>query len=129
MTKAPIIALLTILAVNSSGLSAAPPSVHCKQPYTDPAPVGNLRSRWVSIEDYPARALRDGNEGIVRFRAYVSPIGRVESVEILQSDAGPTLEQATIMILRRKARFVPATRNCKPVSGEYEDIVKWDIPD
>lgn len=97
----------------------------CTKRFADPEPRG--MSNWITADDYPQRALREERQGKVRYRVNVAITGRVENVEILESN-GDDLASATMKILTRRARFTPAMRDCQPVPGEYEGALNWTLP-
>lgn len=107
--------------------AAAPGVAECTRRFGEASPVGAVES-WIGPDDYPQAAARRGIGGAVRFRVNVGVTGRVENVEILES-ADPILSQATQRVLTRRARFRPAMRNCQPVPGEYEGMLRWTAPE
>jgi len=124
------LAAFTLLAVSyESGAAPAATQAEpaCTTPYADPAPRGAPTS-WVTVDDYPQRAQREGRGGKVRFRVNVRPDGRAENVEILEAN-GDDLARATAQVLTRRGRFKPALRNCLPVPGEYEGAIVWSVPE
>ncbi|MEO7409993.1 MAG: energy transducer TonB [Sphingomicrobium sp.] len=90
----------------------------------DPAPVGLLRA-----DDYPAEAIRLGQQGTVRVRLKVSAEGRVMACSIIQS-ASPSLDRTTCRILSERARFRPATgTNGVAIESEFEaPPIHWVLP-
>lgn len=90
----------------------------------------NARENWVTRNDYPARDLREGNQGTTRFRVTVGTDGRVQSCEIVASSGFERLDAATCKNVSRRARFDPATdAGGAPVSGTYSSAIRWVIPD
>ena len=82
-----------------------------------------------SANDYPSEALSAGRFGTVGVLAWIESNGRVSTCEIIESSGGPTLEQATCNILKRRARLRPA----KDVSGKAVRApiftrVRWVLP-
>jgi protein TonB len=93
-----------------------------------PAPNNDPRN-WVTADDYPARDLREGNEGTVLFRVVVGSNGRVSACEIVRSSGHPGLDAATCRAVTVRARFEPATdENGEKVVGTYSNNVRWQIP-
>lgn len=79
--------------------------------------------------DYPAEAIRKGEEGTVRVKLRVSTEGRVTDCAIVQS-ASPSLDLATCRILRERARFLPATDDDdKPIEADFEQSIRWQLGD
>src|SRR5690606_26666659 len=65
----------------------------------------NDRASWVTTGDYPARDIRQENEGVTGFRVVVGTDGRVKSCEITSSSGFATLDQATCRNVEKRARF------------------------
>jgi protein TonB len=86
--------------------------------------------RWITTDDYPARALRAEAEGIASYRLIVATSGRVSACELTRSTGNGQLDQATCDFIARRARFEPATDETgAKVVGAYTGTVKWDIPE
>ena len=86
-------------------------------------------SSWVTMDDYPAKALRDGSEGPVAFRLTISPQGFVDDCEVTSSSGNPDLDQATCRFVIKRARFRPATdEGGIRTTGSYSSRVRWVHP-
>ena len=84
-----------------------PPSTDIFTPGPLPTPMPSLgfdpvaarpandRANWVTTGDYPARDIRQENEGVTGFRVVVGTDGRVKSCEITSSSGFAGLDQAT----------------------------------
>jgi protein TonB len=84
----------------------------------------------VTGDDYPAAALRAGDEGKVRYRLEIGTNGRVSACAVTDSSGSAPLDQATCRIVTRRARFAPARDgdgNAVPDSREGEIV--WRLPD
>jgi protein TonB len=93
-----------------------------------PVPKNDPKT-WVTTDDYPARDLREENEGTAVFRVAVGSSGRVTGCEIVRSSGHPGLDGATCKAVTARARFAPATdENGDAVSGSYSNSVRWQIP-
>lgn len=68
---------------------------------------GDLRTLF-SADDYPAAAARLGEQGTVQVELAVNESGKVTHCTIIQSSGHPSLDNATCVILQRRARFIPA---------------------
>jgi protein TonB len=107
------------------------------QPPRDP-PRANLtraaepasgRAGWVTTEDYPPGALRDGVSGVVGIIVMVAADGRVQACEVTKSSGNQQLDEATCRIYARRARFRPALdADGKPVAARQADRVRWQVP-
>ena len=92
-------------------------------------PRGNPAS-WVSESDYPARDIREGNQGRVGFALSLGADGRVTACRVTSSSGHAGLDAATCTLVTRRARFSPATGpDGRPVAGSYSGTIRWVIPD
>jgi TonB family protein len=92
---------------------------------TPAAPTVPLH-RLISQDDYPAAAVKAGEQGNVRVALDIAPEGRVTGCTIAASSRSAILDATTCRILRSRARFTPA-RNAagKPVAGRFETTIAW----
>lgn len=112
-------------------------------PYSDPIPTPsptqafvpraakprNAPGSWATTNDYPARDLREGNQGITRFSLAIDANGAVQSCTVVTSSGFPGLDKATCDNVARRARFEPATDGeGKRVGGTYTSAIRWQIP-
>ena len=91
---------------------------------------GDLRMLF-SADDYPADALRKGEEGTVQAVLAVDTNGRVSGCTIERSSGSATLDNATCSILSRRAHFYPAhdvNGNAVPDNVTTPPIV-WRLED
>jgi protein TonB len=94
-----------------------------------PAVSKNDVHTWVTADDYPARDLREANEGTTIFRVVVSTEGRVTACEIVRSSGHAGLDAAACQAVTRRARFEPASdENGDKAVGSYSSSVLWRIP-
>jgi len=92
-------------------------------------PRGNPAS-WVSDSDYPARDLREGNQGRVGFALSLGADGKVSSCRVTSSSGYPGLDEATCTLVARRAHFTPAMgADGRPGAGSYSGTIRWVIPD
>ena len=82
----------------------------------------------VGINDYPARALREGRQGTVTFRLLIDEHGLPEACNIVESSGTPELDNKTCELMMQRARFKPAIKDGKPVKGNYTSRLRWTIP-
>ncbi len=69
----------------------------------------------VDAPTYPADALAKGEKGYVRVALCVSAEGAPEEVKLNRSSGSATLDNATLAWIAATLRFVPATKDGKPV--------------
>jgi protein TonB len=86
-------------------------------------------SSWVTTDDYPSRALREGATGTTGFHLTVGPDGRASSCEVTSSSGNAELDAATCKYAQSRARFTPAKNgDGQPTTGTYSSRVRWVIP-
>jgi len=122
--------------IGTIDLPPLPPTPH--PTYTPPRTLGlipklaaprNDPGRWALTDDYPARDLREGNEGTTSFRVVIGTNGKVNACEIVRSSGHPGLDAAACKAVSARARFAPATdENGATVVGTYANTVRWQIP-
>jgi protein TonB len=78
---------------------------------------------------YPARDIREGNEGSVELEVYVLPTGRIGDVRVIRSTGSPTLDQSAIDEAKRRWRMLPATRDGEPYAQWHRLKVTFDLRD
>ncbi|MGZ3173092.1 MAG: energy transducer TonB [Croceibacterium sp.] len=83
----------------------------------------------MTSDDYPARDLREENEGTAIFRVVVGTNGRVTACETVRSSGHAGLDAATCKAVTSRARFEPAMdENGDKAVGTYTNSVRWQIP-
>lgn len=123
-----ILALCTATAATAQ--SATPP------PRPTPAPTGATPARalgdpgqWVSLADYPAEAYRAQQEGAVRVRLSIAPLGFVDGCTIVESSGSANLDEGTCALLRLRAFFTPARDAAgNAVAGAQTRRIVWRHP-
>jgi protein TonB len=91
--------------------------------------VKGNRANWVTSEDYPAAAIRDGEEGAVAISVRVGADGRVISCQVTASSGHAALDEATCRVYSKRAHFTPAlAADGAPVETGYADRVRWQLP-
>lgn len=84
---------------------------------------------WVTNDDYPAAAIRENMQGTVRFSLDVDEYGRPTGCSVVKSSGWPILDDTTCALLRRRARFLPATdENGVAIAGNYTNRFRWEMP-
>jgi protein TonB len=92
-------------------------------------PRGNP-GRWVTNEDYRPRWIRENLTGAARFTLAIDAGGKVTDCTITRSTGHGVLDDATCLLLRKRARFDAARDGSgKPVAGSYSGTITWRIPE
>lgn len=97
-------------------------------PFQPAVPRGNP-GIWIGSYDYPPLALVDNATGKVSFSVTVGIDGRATTCVITETTASQILNEATCYLVKRRARFQPATDvNGRVVTSTYTNSVRWDLP-
>jgi periplasmic protein TonB len=125
-----VIAIALSALAQAPGAAAAPsPSPAAGLPHIVIAaravPRTNLAA-LVSRYDYPASALRAGEDGVVSFVLDVGVNGRVTGCRITASSGSSALDSATCGLMVRRARFTPARdTHGNPAPDSYASSLAW----
>lgn len=108
----------------------APPAPPPPPPPGPPVPgPAAWRSGFITMEDYPAAALRAGHSGTVVARYTIGPDGRVLDCAIAQSSGHESLDSTTCMLIRRRFRYRPAIDAAgNPAASVYTQRIRWSLP-
>lgn len=112
------------------GLLALPPA-YAQEP-EGPArarAAQNLASLF-SDEDYPAAAVRNGEEGPVGFLLSIDAEGKPAGCAVTSSSGSAVLDTTTCRLLMERARFTPARdSNGRATADELHGRIVWRLPD
>lgn len=91
------------------------------------APRGSPQS-WVTNDDYPPSAQRDGVEGTTGFTLQVGPDGKVTSCSITASSGSSILDDTVCRLMTRRARFTPGKdSDGSATGGVFSSRFRWQI--
>ena len=122
------------VTTNANPRPPAPPAPPAPPPPPPPPRIepasaqGDVRGLF-SVDDYPSRALRNGDTGTARAELTIGTNGRVSGCRIVQSTGSSALDDATCKVLTRRARFNPATDSTgAKVQGSYTTpAIRWEL--
>ncbi len=84
---------------------------------------------YFSMDDYPASALRNEEQGTVIARVDVDATGRVSACTVTSSSGSAALDAATCRIMRVRVRFRPAMEPTgRPAPSATSISVTWQLP-
>lgn len=111
------------LPIPGTGTPLPPP------PWATAARPTENPTEWVTVNDYPLKALREELQGMTGFRVTIGTDGTVTGCTITSTSGTPELDEATCRLVNQRARFSPAL-NAKgePVIGQYSSRIRWVIP-
>ena len=111
--------LLLALAVDPAAPMPAPP----------PRPHGAPLASYISSADYPAEAIRRGEQGDVGVTIQVSPQGRVATCTVTRSSGSAILDATTCRLLTPRVRFIPARDAAgRPTTDIVVGRIRWMLP-
>jgi len=94
---------------------------------TKPVPIDP--ASWVTNDDYPATALRQGLFGTVEVAFAVDATGRATGCTVVKSSGSVILDDATCTAMMPRARFEPARdANGKAIADTSPRRVRWQNP-
>lgn len=118
----PAAALALSGAGSASAAAEAPRIVAPAQPRTDPQSL-------ISGKDYPASALRKGEQGTVRYLLQIGADGRVRGCRVIRSSGSSSLDSAACRVMTERGRFRPAIDSTgSPAASEEVQAVAWSLP-
>lgn len=83
---------------------------------------------WVSRNDYPGQAVREGWEGVTRFRLTIGRDGRVADCAVTGSSGHDLLDATACARIRSRARFSIATDETgAATTGVYLGSIRWQL--
>jgi TonB family protein len=115
-------AALALHAGTASAPAGAARIVAPAQPRGDPQSL-------ISGKDYPASALRKGEQGTVRYALEIGADGRVRGCRVIRSSGSSSLDSAACRIMTARRRFRPAIDSQgNPAPSQEVQAVAWSLP-
>ena len=96
------------------------------------APTPQSIQEWAGkiLEDYPAAAVRAGEEGTVHMRIVIGAHGRVVSCSVTGSSGSKALDKAACQGMARYARYNPAlNERGELVSATLDQAIRYVLPE
>lgn len=132
----PIVQAPVIVAPPIQTVREAPPVIHVEAPpapkpsmATPPQPRGRPQE-WLTTDDYPSSAMREGVQGVTGYRLEIGLDGKVTGCSVTSSSGSSILDDTTCRLLTRRARFKPAQDQAgNPIASSYGGRTRWQIPD
>ncbi|MBU0487931.1 MAG: energy transducer TonB [Bacteroidetes bacterium] len=88
---------------------------------------GNLNNDIQNVIVYPAKAKKDGVEGIVMVYCIIDAAGNVENVE-LKRGVHPDLDKEALRVVMQLSPFVAHRENEKKIAARFVIPVKFELP-
>lgn len=106
-------------------IQPANPPVPRNYPPGSPIPILSPTA-WVSTEDWPSAALREGREGVAAYTLDVGTDGLPIACAITTSSGHTDLDETTCTLLMRRARFEPGKDGKgNPMRAVYTGRMRW----
>ncbi len=88
------------------------------------------RLRWITTQDYPSAAWREGIAGTVTIAATIGPDGKASACEVTKSSGSQLLDDTTCRLYLRRAHFTPALdAQGNAIAVRRVDRFRWQIPE
>ena len=135
----PVVQVQTLAPPTISTVPTPPPVIHESAPPAPPpppAPVvsqaaaakGNPQS-WVTADDYPPAAQREGRQGTVGLTWQVNEQGRVENCSVTSSSGSPDLDETACRLVTRRGRYSAAKdQSGNPMRVTQSLRFRWQLP-
>jgi protein TonB len=104
----------------ASYVQSAPTAAAPAAPAPQPLVFGQGEGKQPAPE-YPARARREGQEGIITVRFTVSENGRVIAAEVISPSSWPLLNESALRAVKEKWRFSPG------VTRAYDVVIRFEL--
>lgn len=99
------------------------------KPAATPARPRGKVANFVTNDDYPAAALRAGEQGVSMLRVIVSAKGQVTACNTYRSSGSDTLDNTACSLMARRARYTPALdADGQPTEDEFLMPFDWKLP-
>jgi len=133
----PIVQAPVIVAAPVIQTQPAAPVIHVQAPPAPPKPSmasgpqpRGKPQEWLSTDDYPSSAIREGVQGVTGYRLGIGPDGKVTDCTITSSSGSTALDDQTCRLLPRRARFKPALDTAgNAIPSSYSGRTRWQIPE
>ena len=118
-----------LVAISALGLSTAASAGASKERPARLISSPNGLPGLFSGDDYPAEALRSGEEGTSKLDITITPLGRIGKCVVTASSGSALLDNASCTVLTERARYAPA-RDAKgqPTSVTESRSIRWLLP-
>ena len=112
------------------------PPITVSAPPAPPAPVISQAAsakgdphQWITNDDYPPSAMREGRQGVSGIAWTINEQGRVENCHVTRSSGSPDLDDTACRLMTRRARYTPAKdASGNPIKSTSSLNFRWVIP-
>ena len=118
-----------VLYIVSAGLTATASMAQDKDKARGAEPQDTMALAQQIRADYPARALRNGEQGTVTMQIGVDETGRVNSCTVTQTSGSSNLDQGACESFRQHAKFKPARdATGRAIESTLTQSVRYILP-
>lgn len=83
---------------------------------------------WITPDDYPSRALREGWSGVTRLHLVIGSDGKVSACSVIASSGHPALDAVACNKVSQRAQFSPARDGAGALhEGTFDSSIRWQI--
>lgn len=99
------------------------------RPVSIRATARGSKTSWITNDDYPASALRAGEQGAVIMELVIDTTGRVAKCTVTTSSGSASLDAASCALVQRRARYKPATDSSGALVADVDQVTfHWLLP-
>jgi protein TonB len=135
----PIVSAPQIAAPQIVTQPAPPPVIHETAPPAPPPPPPPVISQaagakgdpaqWITNDDYPPGAQREGRAGVSKIAWTINEQGKVENCHVVESSGSPDLDDTACRLVTRRGKYSPAKdQNGNPIKSTSSRAVRWVLP-
>lgn len=132
----PPVAVTNVIPPRQPPTPPAPPAPPAPPPPPPPPAISKAAaargqpSSWVTNDDYPAAAIRAGDQGSVGVSFQINTQGRVENCEVTSSSGSSILDRTTCQLVTRRGRYSPALDAAGNPTGSRTSLrFRWVLPE
>lgn len=134
----PIVSAPQISAPQIQTQPVAPP-IHVEAPPAPPPPPAPVISQaagakgdpaqWITNDDYPPGAQREGRAGVSKIAWTINEQGKVENCHVTESSGSPDLDDTACRLVTRRGKYSPAKdQSGNPIKSTSSRSVRWVLP-
>jgi protein TonB len=115
------------------------PPIHVEAPPAPPPPPAPVISQaagakgdpaqWITNDDYPPGAQREGRAGVSKIAWTINEQGKVENCHVVESSGSPDLDDTACRLVTRRGKYSAAKdQSGNPIKSTSSRSVRWVLP-
>lgn len=108
---------------------AAPPAPPAPKVASQGAKARGDPQSWVTTDDYPPAAAREGRGGAVGLAFTINEAGKIENCHVTTSSGSPDLDETACRLVTRRGKYAPAKDDTgNPMRQNSSLRFRWEPP-